>query len=818
MTDLDAHIEGLLNALSLEQKVRLLTGADSWSLHGIDSIGLRPLVVSDGPAGVRGATWDERDPSVSFPSPTAISASWDPGMVEQVGLALGAEARRKGVQVILAPTINIQRSPYGGRHFETFSEDAVLTASTATAYVRGIQRHGVGATLKHYVANDAETERFTASSDVAERPLREIYLAAFEGPVADGPAWLVMSSYNRINGTTASEHPLLRSPLKDEWGFDGVVVSDWTAVRSLESARHGQDLVMPGPDGPWGDALVDAVRSGDIPEDTVDDKVRRILRLAARVGALESLGEPERVALEPAEAAVDTARRAAVAGSVLLANDGLLPLGSPASIAVIGEGAVQARTQGGGSATVIPASITSPLEGISARWPQAQVSWSRGAVVQSGLSQIAVDRLRAPGGEPGMRVRYLAADGAVLDEEVRAASRIVSFDAESKALRAATVELAFTYAPESVGDTTPLGIEGLSDYRVVVDGVTAASGSLRTRPEDDPATAVLNPPFVRLDVPVSGESMDVVVELSPVEGGIPDALALGVGLPPSEEDADALVAAAIEAARASEVAIVVVSTSDEVESEGFDRTSLALPGDQDRLVREVVAANPRTIVVVNSGSPVLLPWKDDAAAVLATWFPGQEFGTALADVLSGDAEPGGRLPVTWPADEESVPVSNVTPTAGHLSYEEGIHVGHRAWLRSGARPAFSFGHGLGYTTWDVDDVRVDGGGQDDATVTATVRNTGARDGKVVLQAYLEVDGASIDMPVRWFAGHAVAHVAAGESMEITIDVPRRRFMAWEGAWTPVEGTFTVRVGLSSEDLRAAAVIGAEAHAEAVLDA
>ena len=275
----------LLGRLTLEDKVRLLTGRDFWTTWPLEAIGLRRMLLSDGPSGVRGEVWDERDPSLNLPSATALSSSWDEDLAYRYGAVLAAEARRKGVDVVLGPTINLHRSPLGGRHFEAFSEDPVLTAGLAAAYVRGLQDNGVAATPKHYVANDYETERFTASTEVSQRALRELYLLAFEQ--AAGQAWLVMSSYNAVNGVTATEHELLTTPLKSEWGFDGVVVSDWTAVRSLASASAAQDLVMPGPQGPWGDALVAAVKEGHLPESTVDEKVLRILRLAERVGALD---------------------------------------------------------------------------------------------------------------------------------------------------------------------------------------------------------------------------------------------------------------------------------------------------------------------------------------------------------------------------------------------------------------------------------------------------------------------------------------------------------------------------------------------------
>ena len=281
----DPEVAAALAALTLEERVQLLTGRDFWSTLPIEKIGLRRILVSDGPSGVRGETWDERDPSLNLPSATALASSWDPDIARRYGAAAAVEARRKGVDVVLGPTINLHRSPLGGRHFEAFSEDPVLTADLAAAYVTGVQDNGVGATPKHYVANDSETDRFTVDVRVSDRALRELYLLAFEKAVTEARAWLVMSSYNSVNGTTATENDLLETPLNSEWGFDGVVISDWTAVRSLAAAQASQDLVMPGPDGPWGDALVAAVRSGEIAEAVVDRKVARILVLARRVGA-----------------------------------------------------------------------------------------------------------------------------------------------------------------------------------------------------------------------------------------------------------------------------------------------------------------------------------------------------------------------------------------------------------------------------------------------------------------------------------------------------------------------------------------------------
>ena len=287
----EADLRSRVARLSAEQKVRLLTGADFWALYPEPDAGLRRVVTSDGPAGVRGETWDERDTSANVPSPTALAATWDCDRVEAIGRLLAAEARRKGVDVLLAPTVNLHRTPYGGRHFECFSEDPLLTARIGVAYVRGLQGQGVGATVKHFICNDSETERMSVDVRVDERTLRELYLAPFEAIVREAGAWAVMASYNGVNGSTMTESPLLRAILHDEWGYDGLVMSDWTATRSTEAAaRAALDLAMPGPAerfGPWGDALLEAVRAGQVDEALIDDKVLRILRLAARVGGLD---------------------------------------------------------------------------------------------------------------------------------------------------------------------------------------------------------------------------------------------------------------------------------------------------------------------------------------------------------------------------------------------------------------------------------------------------------------------------------------------------------------------------------------------------
>ena len=661
---------------------------------------------------MRGETWDERDPSLNLPSATALASAWDPDIARRYGAAAAVEARRKGVDVVLGPTINLHRSPLNGRHFECFSEDPVLTADLAAAYVRGVQDNGVGATPKHYIANDSETDRFTVDVQVDERPLRELYLLAFEKAITEAQAWLVMSSYNSVNGATATENDLLETPLNSEWGFDGVVISDWTAVRSLDSARASQDLVMPGPDGPWGAALVKAVEAGDIDESVVDRKVLRILRLAAarrrarrhdrgRAGARRG-----RSRVRPRGGR----RGHGPAGEPLRRRAALPCRGTPprcGSVAVIGDNAANARTQGGGSATVLPAYTVSPLAGLRAALPGAEVTYSVGAVSQTGLADLPLDQLTNPvTGAPGARVRFVDEAGEELFAEDRLKTApLVWFGGAAPISESASVELTTRYTPADSG-TVRIGFAMVGRGRVWVDGELVIDENLEAV-GDDLGAAFLTPPSATTPITLeAGTPIDLrfEIELGAHEDFLAGALSFQFGTEPDAEDHDALIAEAAEAAAKADVALVVVGTNSMVESEGFDRDTLALPGRQDDLVSAVAAANPRTVVLVNAGSPVLMPWRDEVAAVLVGYFGGQEFGDAVADVLLGVVEPGGRLPTTWGATDEDVPVLSTTPVDGVLAYTEGIHIGYRAWLKHDAAPAYWFGHGLGYTDIAVTDV------------------------------------------------------------------------------------------------------------------
>lgn len=617
----EAAVEAALAGLDLDAKAGLLAGQDMWTLPALPEIGLDSLVMSDGPVGVRGVRWSADDPSIALPSPTALAATWDPELARRAGVLLAQEARRKGVHVLLAPTVNLHRSPLGGRHFEAYSEDPYLTGRIGAGYVTGVQEGGVGTTVKHFVANDAETDRFTVNNLVSERALRELYLAPFELIVENAHPWGIMTAYNTVNGTTMTEHHhLVNEVLRGEWGFDGYNVSDWMAARSTKGAiEGGLDVAMPGPTTVYGEALARAVRDGEVEESAVDTAVRHVLRLAARVGILDG-AEPVVTELPETVDGIELAREIARRAFVLVHNQGALPL-KAGTVALIGAAARDARVLGGGSATVFPDRIVSPLDGLTAALPEGTLSYAVGAdpntelaVADKGFSLEAVCRdtdgeVIGTASVPNGQIQWMGAD---LPEGV-------THD------RLHTVELKGSFTPRESGTHT-FGIKGLGAFTLVVDGTTYYDDVQRTD-KDDPFVTFFGAPEPRAQVELTaGEPVEVSlthVVVLPEEVPM-KVVTFSLAHQDPRRDPDELIAEAVEAARNADTAVVVVATTERVESEGYDRKDLALPGRQDELVRAVAAANPNTVVVVNSGSPVELPWREDVAAVLLGWFPGQE--------------------------------------------------------------------------------------------------------------------------------------------------------------------------------------------------
>ncbi|MFC7342303.1 glycoside hydrolase family 3 protein [Saccharopolyspora griseoalba] len=792
----EGELRSLLEKLTLAEKARLVTGADFWTLHSNSKIGLRTLVCSDGPNGVRGTSWDERDTSLLLPVGSGIAATWDRDAAKRAGELFGEEALRRGVHVVLAPTVNLHRSPYGGRHFENFSEDPMLTGELGAAVVEGIQSKGVGATPKHYVANDTETERFTYDVVVDETTLREIYLEPFRRIVAKARPWAMMAAYNSVNGRTMTENStLVNAVLKDEWGWDGVLMSDWFATRSVrESAESGLDLAMPGPTSPWSDgALQKAVENGEVAESALDDKVLRLLRLADRVGVLGGKTKKKGRTPAPPDGARPAIRELTTRGFVLLRNEAVngepaLPFGEGVGkVAVIGENAVLPAAQGGGSSHVSPPHVVTPLEGIRNALPKAEVTYSRGVWHRRLLDPISREEVDDPDGEgSGFRVEYLGSAGEVVSSELRGTERLV-WQAGGLPRNTTKIRLRGRLRAE-LGDHA-FGVSGTGHFRVDFGGRQVLDADVaRTRSDDDPLADLLEPPEQRcsvllVDSDLDRGRIDVSVEFTPQDLGA-DLIVLGIGYRAGRCDDRAELESALTAAREADVAVVVVGTNDEVETEGRDRVTLDLPGLQNELVSSIAAVNPNTVVVVNAGAPVLMPWASRVPAVLWTWFGGQEYGDALAEVLLGAAEPGGRLPTTLPAELADLPVAlpGVQPVDGLLRYSEGASIGYRGYDAAGKEPAFHFGHGLGYTTWEYLEA-----GREGAQVRVTLRNSGERRGREVVQVY--------DAEPLRLAGFAVAEADPGETVEVAVDVEPR--------------TDELRVGRSANDLRVTATNGTD---------
>jgi beta-glucosidase len=794
-----------LERLSLEEKVSLLSGRDKWSLPALPTIGLEPIVMSDGPTGVK-ADGSLPIRSAMVPCGTALAASWNTDLVEAIGEMLGQTARKNGVHVLLAPATNILRSPLGGRNFEYYSEDPMLAGKITSAYVRGVQSAGVAATVKHFVCNDTETHRFDGDVNVDEQTLREIYLLPFELAVREANAWAVMCSYNKLRGIHMSAHPLLDEILRSQWGFDGVVVSDWGAVHdAVGPGLNGLDLEMPGPPEFWGARLVEAVRSGEVPEACIDEKVKRILRLARRTGAIGHSSRGVTAAPDGADVSA-LVRNAAIESFVLLKNDqGLLPFDSPSRLALLGAHAAQPPLQGGGSANVGPSFGVSPLEGI-----RRLVGETAEVVYEPGYVPKAMPRLDLSWVAEGFTVDVFDADDPsgvpIRSTTERTNLFILDNTIEGRPLRQLLVRVSATLTPPVDGEYV-FGIDCSGAATVRID----REELLALAPEHDRDWSALfrvDPRGVVRATLERGRPVRFELDFRTHPGPRGEIGLITLrAFPPAPKD---VLGRAVQAASEAEVAVVFAGLGEEFESEGFDRSSLELPSEQLELIAAVAAANPATVVVVSAGAQVLVDWAEQVPAVLLVWYPGQELGDALAHVLLGQAEPGGRLPMTFPARPEDAPVLEPGPddlAANEWHYPEGVFVGYRHYDHHGLTPAYCFGHGLGYTTFAYEDLRVERKSESDVEVAVRVRNAGARRGKAVVQVYVGTE--RVDRPPRELKDFRSIVLDPGEEQDVHFTLNERAFSQWHfelGDWAVVPGAHRIAVGSSSRDFRLTATL------------
>jgi beta-glucosidase len=784
---------------NLAEQASLTAGAAMWRTVAIAEADIPALTLADGPMGIASGRVDERDVSLLTPSPAALGASWDKDLVGRIGALVGGEAVRQGVDAVLAPNINLARSPLSGRAFEYFSEDPLLTAELGAAWSIGAQSTGTASIAKHLVCNDSETERDSMNAVVDERALREVYLLPFEFAAAAGCGGM-LTAYNKLNGQWCSEQRhVITEIAKGEWGFPGVFMSDWFGTHSTTGTLNGGlDLEMPGPARFMGGKVADAVAQGAVAPERLADAAQRVAAAARRFTAAKSTPYDQ-------NAADELLIEAAAAGFTLLKNDGgLLPLtpGRDRTIAVIGPNAASPCFQGGTFAKIaIKPDAISPIDALCARYADAgALLFEPGVDPQPRLPAMPVIPARdlGDGCRSGMTVDYFdnaALAGAPVASETRDANSLVWF--------VGVHTMGVFTEPASIRASGRFTAARDGDHRVYLGGTGAVrmliDGREVLRRDEEVAASDVMGKLKRGDadeavVPlVAGREVLIEVEFRYAVARV-QGLWYGLRAPDTPE---AMLQRAVELAGRADAVVLVVGETSDSSVESKDRTSTHLAPEQIRLIEAVTAANPRTAIVANVGHAFDTGWDARAAALLVAWYPGQEFGRALAQVIAGDREPGGRLPVSIAAQDDDYPAFGLTPApTGDLVYSDGVRIGYRGLAARGVAPRHAFGAGFGYARFALTDITLDGDLRRGAALAVTVRNTAERAGSEVVQVYREE-------PELTLIGFAKVTLAAGAQTRIAITLPDRRFQIWNDGWRTLPGPVTVRVGRSSIDLEPA---------------
>ncbi|KAI1409254.1 beta-glucosidase [Hypoxylon sp. FL1857] len=804
-------IEDTLFKLTLDEKVELISGADFWHTKAIPRLGIPSLRMSDGPNGVRGSRLFNGVPAACTPCGTGLAASWDVDMIQGIGQMIGTEAIAKGAS---------PRSPLGGRGFESFSEDPVLAGKMAAAIVRGIQSTGVVSVIKHFVGNDQEEQRQRSDSIIPARALREVYLLPFQIAEKEAKPKGYMTAYNKVNGTHVSESPqLLQGILRDEWGFDGIIVSDWYGTYSVaEAINAGLDIEMPGPTRWRGGLAKLSVNSGKVSQHALDQRVRAILKTVDRVMPLK-LWESTR---EGTINTPETARKfleVASSGIVLLKNErDVLPLDKGKTTVIVGSNAKFAAYSGGGSATLRPYYVVTPFEGVQAHAQNSQ--YALGATAYKKLPMIT-SITKAPDGSSGMEMRIY-----VEPHSVKNRTPIEKFDIDNSncflsdykhpniATNLFYVEVEGTITPEADAEYLfSLTVNGTG--RLYIDGEEVVDNETTQRPGDSffgfgTVEEISNKHLV------SGKEYTILVQFGTAptskiaKGG---ATQMGVGGLQiggcAKTDPTALLEEAVSLAKSVDQVILCVGLNSQWESEGWDRANMDLPSGSDALVEAVIAANPNVVVVNQSGMPVTMPWADKAPAIVQAWYSGNETGNAIADVLFGVANPSGKLPLSWPVRLENNPAFiNTRVGGGKVLYGEGVHVGYRWYEKVKRDPLFAFGHGLSYTKFEMEDLVVTDTPEDhtDAAavmVSVAVTNRGPRDGSEVVHVYVAHQTTTVQRPLKELKGFAKVHLHKGKTKTVQIKLDKKYACSfWDesaGSWVMEQGAYDLLVGNSSQN-------------------
>ncbi|KAM0328571.1 hypothetical protein ACHAQA_004979 [Verticillium albo-atrum] len=833
MAQLD--VDTVLATLTIDEKISLLAGKSFSESADIPSKGVPSIKSVDGPNGVRSAATDESIRSACFPAGCSLAATFDPAIARRTGRALATEARGKRAHVLLGPTVCIHRHPLGGRNFESFSEDPFLAGKMAAQYILGLQELGVGATIKHFVANEQETKRTTVDETISERALREIYLKPFEIAVREAKPWAVMTAYNHVNGLHCDNHDwLLKTVLRGEWGWEGLVMSDWGGTNSVAAAlKAGMDLEMPGPPRiRKPQAVKDALARGEVTEAVIDERVRSVLAWAFKLKAFEDQADPEELGASTDKPELRAIiRDSGARGMVLLKNDNILPLKKEdvkgKKIALIGF-AKDALAHGGGSAAVNAYYKVTPWEGLhAALGDDVEFTFAQGA---------HRERLLAPINKSGNSGTVVGLDGQP------GFTRLLFEDGKTEPSKTSHGQTLSAYSPlgsqeslwralEIIADFTPLetgahyiACSGLGPTRVYVDdkliweqtgNSSDPMGSLfLAAPEEEFRHHFEGGKTHRLRIR-SDPPRKIGLEILEGRSGV----RVGFSLE-SVHDAD-LQGEAVKVAQEADLAIVFTGHDPQWETEGRDQDSFNLPRKQNELIAAVAAANQKTIVVNSTGVAVAMPWLDQVQGLVQAWFPGQECGNSIADVLTGAVNPEGRLPVTFPRQIEDAPAHGNFPgeyVDGQLkvTYAEGVFVGYRHFDRLAREKVnFPFGHGLSYTSFEYGSLEVTKASdtEDAYTVSVDVTNTGRVEGATLVQVYAGKAQSSADTPVKTLAGFQKVRLQPGETKNANVIISVKDFASFDETskqWAIQGGEYMISLGETAADTLQSVALSLEA--------
>jgi beta-glucosidase len=775
--------------MTLEEKIDMIGGIPNFTLRGVPRLAIPPLTMSDGPLGVH-----DFGPTTAYAAPVALAASWDVELARRVGESMGEDARSRGVHFILAPGMNIYRAPMCGRNFEYLGEDPYLASRMAVNLIEGIQSRHVIATAKHFMGNNQEYDRFNVSSDIDERTMREIYLPAFEAAVKEAHVGALMDSYNLVNGEHMTQNGYLNNEVvKREWEFSGIIMSDWDATHDgVAAANGGLDLEMPSGRFMNRATLLPAVREGKVSEATIDDKIRRILRTSIEFGFYDH-PQLDRAMPQYSQRGRELALQESREGTVLLKNEGhLLPLDRSKikTIAVLGPNAYPAIVGGGGSSLTKPFNSVSNFEGISNYLgTSARVLYT---FDNPPLPQVfaATEFLTAPGGEPGLNGEYFDNEDFQGEAALRRADRHIDFDfgdgsfAEGHPVDHFAIRWNGYFVPPNTGD--------YKFYTNADDGVRLYVDDQRVIDDWNRHAATMDVYTAHLE---GGKSYKIRLEYFEAVGSA----SIGFGVINAN---DAINEENKKLAAIADVVVLCLGFDSNSETEGADR-SFALTGGQEELIRQIASVNKNIVIVLNAGGNVdMRVWLESVPAVLHQWYPGQEGGTALAQLLFGEYSPSGKLPASFEKRwEDNATYNSYYPKPGEkrVAYSEGVFVGYRHFDRSPVKPQFPFGFGLSYTTFAYSNLKIANAG-DHITVDFDLRNTGSRDGAEVAQLYVGDGHAKVQRPVKELKAFARVNLKPGEVRHVSLTLNRRAFQYYDLAakgWHADPGSFDIMIGSSS---------------------